>query len=70
MWGIVTGSLIGIGWTVMLVLLNGRDAGAWAWIDVVSMHLRCCTHRTLCRDAERAIDWADIWQLRCMQSAM
>ena len=38
--GMVAGGVVGVGWTVGVVLWRGgeggRDAVGWAWIDVVS----------------------------------
>ena len=39
-WGIVVACIVGIAWVVGMVTKKGindsRDAGSWAWIDVVS----------------------------------
>lgn len=39
-WGIVVGCVAGIAWVIGMVMRKGldggRDAGSWAWIDVVS----------------------------------
>lgn len=44
-WGIVVGCAVGIGWVIGMVIRKGldggRDAGSWAWIDVVSISARC-----------------------------
>lgn len=41
-WGIFVGSVAGIALVIGMVLSmgldGGRDAGSWAWIDVVSIY--------------------------------
>lgn len=44
-WGIAVGCVFGIAWVIGMVMSKGldggRDAGSWAWIDVVSRFGRC-----------------------------
>lgn len=44
-WAIVVACIVGIVWVIGMVMRQGldggRDAGSWAWIDVVS-RLHCC----------------------------